>query len=106
MSLPIKKSDGSGGHCSIAFGDDLSIYNAANIHQELAGWLPDFETFDIDLSAVEAVDCSGVQILLALKLSLEKESKKMNLTSPSAAVSEIIELLNVRDKFTWSEASS
>ena len=94
------------GRCEIAVGDDMTIYNAGSIHQELTGWFDEYEQFEIDLSAVESVDCSGIQMLLALKQSAEKHSKNISLCGTSDAVTEIMDVLNLRDNFTWVGESS
>ena len=104
MSIKLKKgSSKKSGNCQLAFGEDLTIYNAAKSHQELLGYLADYNNFDIDLSAVEEIDCSGIQLLLALKQSAEKESKSMVLSSVSDCTTEVMNVLNIKDQFTWSD---
>jgi len=63
----------------------------------------DFDHFEIDMSAVEEVDCSGIQLLLALKLSAEAHAKTMTITAVSEPVSEVMDVLNIKDQFDWSD---
>jgi len=102
MSISLKDSSNKeSGECQLAAGADMTIYSAANNHEVLVGHFADYSSFDIDLSAVEEIDCSGIQLLLALKHSAEKESKSLVLSSVSDATAEVMNVLNIKDQFTW-----
>lgn len=98
-----KGSDRKKGLCKIAADSDMSIYAAAANHESLVQFYPDFNSFEVDLSAVEEIDSSGIQLLLALKHSSVKDGKQMTLNSASSPVSEVMEVLNIKDQFSWSD---
>jgi len=97
-----KKSSKKSGQCLLTISEDMTIYNAAKIHQELIGYFADYSSFEVDLSAVEEIDCSGIQLLLALKYGAENESKSLILSSVSDSAAEVMELLNIKDQFNYS----
>ncbi len=104
--MAIKKQKGSSiksGKCTLAVDADMSIYSASRNHQDLSDCFDKYTQFKIDLSAVEEIDCSGIQLLLAFHESALKESKQVALTKPSDPVSEVMELLDIKDRFDWSE---
>ncbi len=103
MAINIQKgSSKKTGHCLLAVGEDMTIYSASQNHEELTGHFSDYSSFEIDLSAVEEIDCSGIQLLLALKYSAEKESKSLTLSSVSDTAAEVMNVLNIKDQFEWS----
>ncbi|MCP4980998.1 MAG: STAS domain-containing protein [Gammaproteobacteria bacterium] len=104
--MAIKKRKGSSvknGKCKLAVDADMSIYSASQNHQELSDCFDQYDQFEIDLSAVEEIDCSGIQLLLAFRESTLKASKQVTLTKPSDPVSEVMGLLDIKDRFDWSE---
>ena len=104
MSISLKKgSSKKTGECLLAASEDMTIYSAAKNHDDLVGYFTDYQSFDIDLSAVEEIDCSGIQLLLALKHSAEHESKPLVLSSVSDATTEVMNVLNIKDQFNWSD---
>lgn len=98
-----KGSDKKKGLCKIAADCDMSIYAAAKNHEALVSFYTEFDNFEINLSAVEEIDSSGIQLLLALKHSAEKDGKQMTLNSASSPVSEVMDVLNIKDQFSWSD---
>lgn len=97
-----RKSSKNSGYCLLTASADMTIYSAAKNHEELVGYFTDYNSFELDLSAVEEIDCSGIQLLLALKHSAEKESKSLILASVSDCVAESMNVLNIKDQFKWS----
>jgi anti-sigma B factor antagonist len=89
------------GKCVLLADGDMSIYAAEQNHAELNRFYPDFEDFELDLSAVEEIDSSGIQLLVALQQSVMKDGKKMSLISVSQPVDEVMEILNIKDQFNW-----
>ena len=98
-----KKTSKKSGRCVLSAGIDMSIYAAQQNHDEVMKHYSDFDSFEIDLSTVEEIDCSGLQLLLALKHSSDKDGKKVLLQQPSIAVVEAMEVVNLKDKFDWSD---
>lgn len=102
--MPIKKQKGSSkktGKCLLSIAGDMTISVISQNHTELMKFYTEFSSFDINLSAVEDIDCSGIQLLLALKLSAQNEGKQLILNTPSPAVSEAMDVLNIGGQFNW-----
>jgi anti-anti-sigma regulatory factor len=51
----------------ITLGAEQTIYQAASLHQQLAGGQPRAVDLVLDLSQVSEMDCAGVQVLLWLQ---------------------------------------
>ncbi len=103
MPIQIKKSsDKKTGHCLLAASEDMTIYSASQNHQDLVEHLSNYDSFEVDLSSVEEIDCSGIQLLLALKHSAEKDSKSLVLSSVSDSAAEVMKVLNITNQFNWS----
>jgi len=104
MSFVKKKgSNKTKGICLLAANNDMSIYNADANHKSLSGFYSEFKTFEIDLSAVEEIDTTGIQMLLALSKSAAKDNKQVHFHSPSAAVQDVLEIFDVNDQLSWKE---
>jgi len=99
----LKGSTKKQGVCKLAADADMTIYAAANNHRELVKHYNNFKRFEIDLSAVEEIDSSGIQLLLALKYSAEKDGKHLTLSAASNPVVEVMDVLNIKDQFNWSD---
>ncbi len=89
--------------CRLSIGADMTIYGATENHQELMNYLAGADNFEIDLSEVEEIDCSGIQLLLALKKSAEKETKQLRLSKASSAINEAMDILNIKHRFDWAD---
>jgi anti-anti-sigma factor len=89
------------GNCLLDVSADMTIYSAVNNLSELKEYYPQFNNFEVNLSAVEEIDSSGVQILLALMQNAKKDGKHVFLSEISTPVSEIMELLNIKSHFDW-----
>ena len=105
--MTIKKRRGCNsktGRCKLSMTGDLTIDTVAQNHAELTKLFDDYRHFDIDLAALEEIDCSGIQLLLALQHSAGKADKQLTLSSASTAVTDAMDLLRVRQKFNWDTA--
>ena len=87
--------------CLLDAGADMTIYSAADNLTEIKGYYSQFNHFELNLSAVEEIDSSGVQILLSLAQNAKKDGKQVVLSEMSAAVIEIMDTLNIRSRFDW-----
>lgn len=94
-------SNQKSGCCLLDVSADMTIYSAVSNLSEIKEYYSQFNHIEVDLSAVEEVDSSGVQILLALKRNAEKDGKQVVLSEMSAPVAEIMDLLNIRSHFDW-----
>jgi anti-sigma B factor antagonist len=90
-----------GSKCRLVANTDMTIYAATENLDELIKSYTEFNELEMDLSSVEEVDCSGVQLLLALTHSAELQGKQFSLSNASAAMLEVMNLLNIKDQFTW-----
>ena len=88
-----KKTNKKSAKCVLSAGIDMSIYAAQQYHDEVMKYYPDFDSIEIDLSTVEEIDCSGLQLLLALNHSSEKDGKKLILQQPSIPVVEAMDVV-------------
>ena len=106
MTIALSKGPGDdSGSCKLTMNADMTIYSAQQIHQELVAHAQQFDRLELDLSAVEDIDCSGIQLLLAMQQRAEREAGEVRLVKPSTAVVAVMELLALRDRFEWDDAT-
>jgi anti-anti-sigma factor len=91
------------GVCLLDVSADMTIYSAVNNLSEIKEYYSQFNHIEIDLSAVEEIDSSGIQILLSLKQKAQIDRKQVVLSEISAPVAEIMDLLNIRSHFDWTK---
>jgi len=102
--MPIKRQKGSSkktDKCRLAAVGDLTISTVSENHKELLGFYAEYSRLEIDLSAVEEIDCSGIQLLLALNQTAQKEGNQLLLCSASAVAKEAMDVLDIKDEFNW-----
>lgn len=102
--MTIKKRKGCNkktGRCLLTVAGDLTIETIAQNHADLARLFTEYERFEIDLSPVEEIDFSGIQLLLALQNSAQQENRQLLLDAPSQPVSEAMRLLQLEPHFDW-----
>ncbi|MDO9161533.1 MAG: STAS domain-containing protein [Methylococcaceae bacterium] len=84
------------GVLQVSVQEDMTIYNAASIKDTFLNWcnsgVPELE---VDLSAVEELDSTGLQLLLSLKAESQKRAFSLRLLGHSQAVIEVFELLKL-----------
>jgi anti-anti-sigma factor len=76
--------------------DELTIYRAAELKLLLLG-TP--RPLNLDLSGVTELDSAGVQLLMQAKKMALQHQESFQLQAPSAAVSEVLALLNLQNYF-------
>ncbi len=68
-------------------GPELTIAQAAEVHQKLLELLPQLEgDLSLQLADVSEFDSAGIQLLLAARRSLQQRGAQLHLLSPSAVV--------------------
>jgi anti-sigma B factor antagonist len=87
--------------CLLDAGADMTIYSAADNLTEIKGYYSQFNHFELNLSAVEEIDSSGIQLLLSIVKNAKKDDKQVVLSEMSDPVIEIMDLLNIRSHFDW-----
>ncbi len=80
-------------------GDELNIYTASELKEELLNLLEDAKELEIDLSKVAEMDSAGLQILIMLKREAERQDKQLHMLNHSQVVFEVFELLDVSSLF-------
>lgn len=89
------------GRCLLDASSDMTIYSAENNLADIKGYYSEFSHFEINLSGVEEIDSSGIQLLISLKKSADKDGKKVFLNEISSPVAEVMDVLNIRSLFDW-----
>lgn len=85
--------------CKLKFEGEMTIYAAATTHQEMNELCADFNSFDIDLSEVDEIDTTGVQILLALKAQVELKEGSLVLSNITPAIKDVLEVFEIKSMF-------
>jgi anti-anti-sigma factor len=89
------------GCCLLDAGPDMTIYSAEKNLIEIKEIYPEFDCFELNMSAVEEIDISGIQLLLAISKSTAQDGKKLVLSEVSTSVVEVMDVLNIRSHFNW-----
>jgi anti-sigma B factor antagonist len=84
---------------SVNLGEELTIYTAAQLKEDLLGNFNQGKGLELDLSQVQEMDSSGVQLLMMLKRESQEKGKPLHLHNHSQAVIEIFELLDLSAHF-------
>tara|TARA_R110002167_G_scaffold23597_7_gene83768 strand:- start:7557 stop:7877 length:321 start_codon:yes stop_codon:yes gene_type:complete len=85
--------------CRMTLSGELSIYSAAEAKDRLLGALNGCRQMEINLSDIEEIDTSGIQLLVLLKREAKASDKVLTLVSHSAATLEVLELLRLESYF-------
>lgn len=83
----------------ITVAQDLTIYNAAALKEQLLKALGAADVLELDLSQVAEIDTSGVQLLLLAKREALREGRTLSIVLHSPAVQETIDFLNMAAYF-------
>jgi len=88
-----------GGVSTLHVEGELSIYQATELKQAWAAALEQPGPLEIDLSNVSEMDSAGVQLLLATKQAAIGQGREFQVTGYSAAVLDVLEMLNLSAYF-------
>lgn len=100
--MSVKRLKGSNkkiGLCKLAISGEMSIYTAETTKHELDEVVDDYARFLIDMSDVESIDTSGLQILLALQKHISTTDKTLAFTQFSAPVNALLAQLKLTHQF-------
>jgi anti-sigma B factor antagonist len=87
-------------HTTLPLDGELTIYRAAEIKPMLMAALSDSpEGLDVELSGVTEIDSAGIQLLMAAKRAAMAAGGSLVLSGHSEAVSDALDLLNLRAFF-------
>ena len=95
----------SQGLCKLAIDEDLSIYTIDLLKQGLSEEIAVYDRFELNLSAVEEIDSSGIQLLLALRTELMKKKKELKISAASGAVLSLMESYGISSHFDMEDGS-
>ncbi len=70
----------------------MDIYAAGELHQRLLELLRTRQRLELDLSGVDEIDTSGVQLLMSTKRAAAAQGRALSLVAHSPAVLETLEL--------------
>jgi len=77
----------------------LTIYSVAEARKEIPARMAKLKALVLDLSGIEEMDTSGVQLLLWLKRDATKRGSALALINHSPAVLEVLDLLKLTTAF-------
>ena len=83
----------------LSAGEELTIYTAAQQKEDLLSQLQAGQGLEIDLSQVQEIDSSGIQVLMLLKREADEKHKALHLANHSQSVVEAFELLDLAGFF-------
>ena len=81
--------------CRIIIDDELTIYTAAEMKENLLKALYTCRQMEVSLAGVSEIDSAGVQIILLLHREAKRLEKELFFINHSPAVVEVLELLNL-----------
>lgn len=88
--------NGDAGTSQLVVTESLDIYCAQRMQEFLDGVIRESSpNLAIDLSAVEDIDSSGIQLLLALNQQLKSQNKTLTITQCSSEVKTLFSLYQI-----------
>ena len=75
--------------------ENMTIYEALAIQELFSKTLMQHQKIEVDLSQVVEIDCSGLQLMVALKNDPLEQKKVMVFTGHSREVIEFLDLFNM-----------
>ncbi|MDP2688646.1 MAG: STAS domain-containing protein [Deltaproteobacteria bacterium] len=94
MKKAARKKNGT---ARVAIEGEMNIYRAAELKKTLLDGLEASPALEVDLSGVEEMDTSGIQILALARMEAARLKKQMKITAASQAASTLIELYNMAE---------
>ena len=87
------------GEPALSLLGELNIYAVLEAREQLTHALQDLPALQLNLSGIEELDTSGVQLLVWLKAEATRLGKPLTLVAHSPAVVEVFDLLQVAGLF-------
>jgi len=84
----------------LVIDQDMTIYNINELKQGLTESLELYHHLELDLSAVEECDSSGIQLLIALRAEVLSKNKSISLLAISASVNKLMTTYGLCEGFT------
>ncbi len=87
--------DAKNGGAIVKFNGGLTVYEAAAIRDELLECFDAHAGLTLDLSAVDACDVTGAQLLYSARLTAEAENKSFTIRGATPGMDEMIARLGL-----------
>jgi anti-anti-sigma factor len=88
--------DRGGERVPLQLEGELTIAQAGAVREHMLAWLPQADGA-VDASRISACDSTGVQLLLALRRSLQERQQSLELHNPSPTVREVLQRYGLND---------
>lgn len=83
----------------VEVAEELTIYHAAQLKEDLLAPLAQAQAIELDLSQVAEIDSAGLQLLVLLKREAAAAGKRLSLVGHSPAVLNVLDLYNLAGFF-------
>lgn len=93
----LKGTNKRNGRCSLQLEGDMTIYKAAENKEQLLEYINDYKEFEFDMSAINEIDSSGIQLLLQFKKKALEEERTIQLSGCNEEACELFDLYQLQD---------
>ncbi|MBI5923701.1 MAG: STAS domain-containing protein [Betaproteobacteria bacterium] len=83
----------------LAIDQDMTIYQAEALKDELMGNVTQTQVIELDLSRVSEIDTAGIQLLMLAKRECQKQGKTLRIVAHSPRVHELMDFFNIAGFF-------
>ena len=91
---------------SLTFSEEMTIYTAQEYRETILKKFSPEKNIEVDLSTVEEIDTSGLQLLASISKELESSGATMNITAMSDVASDAIEMSRLKDDLNCKQEES
>jgi anti-sigma B factor antagonist len=77
---------------SVAIEGDINIYSVKELKERFSEFFENVKNVELDLSAVDAVDTAGFQLLVAVRKELNSKDRILTIINPSNEITRIFSL--------------
>lgn len=88
-----------GGVCRLKVKDDMTIYQAVSLKDDLLKGLEGCEELEVSLAEVGEMDSAGLQLMLLVKREAAAQGKDIRFVAHSPAVVDVLELCQLTGYF-------
>jgi anti-sigma B factor antagonist len=90
----------------LSLPDEITIYEAAMVHQTFSAALQSQQPLSVDLSAISEIDAAAVQVLIWAQREGARLGQQVSLIHPSACVLDYLALTGLGTALHFEEASA
>ncbi len=87
------------GLCKMRIEGEMTIFNAVDLKKDLMDSLNECSEMEMDLSQVNEMDTTGLQLLILTKRESAALNKGFKIMSCSPATMNVLELFNLKEYF-------